>query len=331
MNYSFHSGELQVTHRRYIVSKIAFPCSLCGACYKFDQGCARGETPESRPYDCVVCHKVFPRRSLWKRHVATHEDTKPFLCRDCGRGFNRKEHLSRHLLSHVSVRPFNCEGCGKFFNRKEHLTRHQMSNPACLDPNVDPLRPYCCPTCGQGFVRKEHLLRHLKRAHDVDPDPNDGEPKPFSCPICQKTFTRREHLRRHQAIHEREAKEGTTHSIKSEPMDDVSPPPSPIEIKLPPAPVKCEICSKIFTRRSHLLRHMKRIHGKSLSGQMHKCEDCNKEFGRRYHLDRHRRIHTIAPEYECVTCSEKFDQSELLDKHMSAAHGNTAIDNYLWM
>lgn len=322
------SGELQVIHRRYIVSKIAFPCSLCGACFKFDQGCARGSTPEARPYDCAVCHKVFPRRSSWKRHQATHEDTKPYLCRECGKGFNRKEHLVRHLLSHTSARPYNCEGCGKLFTRKEHLTRHHVSSPSCLDPNFNPLRPFCCSTCGQGFVRKEHLLRHSKRAHDVDAPVNEAEPKPFSCTICQKTFTRREHLRRHQAIHEREGI--TIVPVKAEVVDDeISPPSSPGDDKKSTS-ATCEVCSKNFSRRSHLLRHMKRIHGTTLTGQVYRCEECNKEFGRRYHLERHRRTHD-KPEYECVSCGEKFDQSELLDKHMTTVHGNTVIDNYLWM
>lgn len=316
------SGELQVTHRRYIVSKAAFPCSLCGACFKFDQGCERGEAPDSGPYDCVVCHKIFPKRSAWKKHQATHEDIKPFLCRDCGKGFNRQDQLSRHLISHSTVRPYNCEGCGKAYARKEHLNRHHFSSPTCLDPNVDPVRPFSCPSCGQGFVRKEHLVRHSKRAHDIEL--SDNEPKPFSCQICSKTFTRREHLRRHKLVHAKEEK-----TVKTEPEDDSSPPPSPEEKKVQ-SPVKCEICQKSFSRRSHVLRHMKRIHNTTISGEVHRCNVCNKQFGRKYHLERHMLCHAKL-EYECVTCGEKFEQSELLDKHMTTVHGNAAVDNFLWI
>uniref|UniRef100_A0A1B6GVN6 Protein krueppel n=1 Tax=Cuerna arida TaxID=1464854 RepID=A0A1B6GVN6_9HEMI len=318
------TGELQVTHRRYIVSKGAFPCSLCGACFRFDQGCERGEVPDSGPYDCVVCHKVFPKRSAWKKHQATHEDVKPFLCRECGKGFNRQEHLSRHLLSHTATRPFMCEGCGKSYARKEHLNRHQFSSPSCADPNVDPVRPFTCPTCNHGFVRKEHLVRHCKRAHDVEL--NDNEPKPFTCQICSKTFTRREHLRRHKIVH---AKDDKSSTVKTEPEDEISPPPSPDD-KKPLEPVKCEICFKTFSRRSHVLRHMKRIHNTTISGEIHRCNVCNKQFGRKYHLERHQLCHA-KPEYECVTCGEKFDQSDLLDKHMTTVHGNAAVDSYLWM
>lgn len=320
------SGELTVTHRRYIVSKAGFPCSLCGACFKFDQGMERGEAPDSGPFSCMFCSKVFPKRSSWKKHLTTHEDLKPFLCRECGKGFNRQEHLSRHLLSHASSRPHQCS-CGKSYVRKEHLQRHQSTSPTCIDVTE---RPFSCPTCKQGFVRREHLVRHSKKAHDIELPDDEPKPGQFNCPVCAKTFTRREHLRRHRLIHKRE--DGKT--VKTDPEDEVTPPPSPEEtspaVKKVHTPVKCEICAKTFSRRSHVLRHMKRIHNTTISGEVHRCNVCNKQFGRKYHLERHQLCH-VKPEYECVTCGEKFDQSDLLDLHMTNVHGNAAVDNYLWM
>lgn len=210
--YTFIDGTgereriVTVTHRRYIINKGAFPCSLCGECFEFDQGKGRDDFAEEKTklYDCLTCGKVFPRRSSWKRHQSTHEDVKPFVCRLCNKGFNRKEHLTRHLLSHGSIRPYNCSNCGKQFVRKEHLTRHQICNVACAVPADNVLRPFSCDVCAQGFVRKEHLFRHRKRAHDLDPPEGESEPKPFTCNVCTKTFTRREHLKRHQLIHQRD-------------------------------------------------------------------------------------------------------------------------------
>lgn len=206
---------VKVTHRRYIINKGAFPCSLCGECFEFDQGKRRDDFSEekSKLYDCLTCGKVFPRRSSWKRHQSTHEDVKPFVCRMCNKGFNRKEHLSRHLLSHGSVRPYSCNVCSKQFVRKEHLTRHQLCNPACAVPVDNVLRPFGCDVCSQGFVRKEHLIRHRKRAHDLDPPEGEAEPKPFTCNVCTKTFTRREHLKRHQLIHQRDFSNSSLSSL----------------------------------------------------------------------------------------------------------------------
>lgn len=132
----------------------------------------------------------------------------------------------------------------------------------------------------------------------------------------------------------------------------------------------CNVCFKNFSRRSHLLRHMKRIHsmqlppssrrkpqqqvtpqpksgdenGNSLTDpapvapppeQTYKCQLCGKVFSRRSHLERHEKnIHQLDKEanqpYECVTCGETFIQSKLLDKHMQV-HGNTVPENYVWM
>lgn len=136
----------------------------------------------------------------------------------------------------------------------------------------------------------------------------------------------------------------------------------------------CNVCFKNFSRRSHLLRHMKRIHsmqlppssrrrsqqqvqaqptpktggdenGNSLtdsaiaqqtaSEPTFKCQLCGKLFSRRSHLERHEKnVHQLNKEanqpYECVTCGETFIQSKLLDKHMQV-HGNTVPENYVWM
>ncbi|KAI5701749.1 hypothetical protein M8J75_012913 [Diaphorina citri] len=204
-------GMINVTHRRYIVAKNAFPCSLCGECFEFDQGKSRlsDSDEKNKLYDCHVCGKVFPRRGSWRRHLSTHENIKPYVCRVCWTGFNLKDHLREHLSTHGTSRPFSCDSCKKQFVRNEHLARHKLCSPSCSGELASPLfgidvvRPFQCDVCNQGFVRKEHLVRHRKRAHDLDP-PEGAEAKPFSCSVCGKTFTRREHLRRHQQIHARE-------------------------------------------------------------------------------------------------------------------------------
>lgn len=345
-------ATVRVVHRRYVVSKLAFPCSLCGECFKFDQGYERGSTPEIRPYDCFTCGKVFPRRSSWKRHQATHEDVKPYQCRVCSKGFNRKEHLSRHLLLHATVKPYSCEKCGKLFTRSEHLNRHLQNSPMCWDASNESqlaARPFSCQTCGQSFMSKEHLLRHMKRAHDIDPPEGEAQPRPHTCPICNKTFTRREHLRRHQLIHQKEmsmecqqAEEvQCSPQIDAVPMSEDNPTPSPPnspEERKPeervkkPTVVTCHICSKGFSRRSHLSRHLRQVHKvcpEGSSEEVHRCHECGKDFGRRYHLERHQKIH-LNTTYECVTCGEKFTESEALDKHMTV-HGNTVLEDFLWM
>ncbi|XP_050534088.1 gastrula zinc finger protein XlCGF57.1-like isoform X2 [Daktulosphaira vitifoliae] len=379
-----------VTHRRYIINKGAFPCSLCGECYEFDQGiCRDEEEPQPPPeiesqqrlFVCPTCGKSFPRRSSWKRHQMTHEDVKPFVCRICTSGFNRKEHLMRHMLSHSTIRPFPCEKCGKRFIRKEHLARHLMCIPSCHSSSDMP-RPFCCDICKQRFVRKEHLFRHRKRAHEHALTlENPLEEKPFSCWLCGKCFTRHEHLRKHLDMHNGITPSSSTallpevtlSEIKVEEPDikvenpsdseegsDVLPPVSVLELseqhteQVKPKPsTLCTICKKTFSRRSHLLRHLKRIHkvepvlarrrvnrsgdenGNSIEETKFECSTCGKNFSRQAHLERHEKnLHgverTMPAPYECVTCGQAFFDSNLLNQHMET-HGNTVTDNFVWM
>lgn len=364
---------VRVVHRRYVVSKLAFPCSLCGECFKFDQGYERGGTPDSKSYDCNTCGKVFPKRIYWKLHQATHEDVKPFLCRMCGKGFDRKDNLTRHLYTHGTPRPYACGKCSSAFTRREHLLRHMEASPACgvtdagdaTPPPPPPPKQFVCTQCEMTFGRREHLTRHMKRAHNIDLL-EEADLRKFPCEICHKAFTRREHLRRHQQIHQKEnpaalfmevqATEGVAEVASEDNMQTPSPPHSPsggggggesnkmaVDERVissggggggsgkKPIIVNCHICSKGFSRRSHLSRHLKQVHKTQpeASDETHKCEECGKEFGRRYHLERHAKIHQVM-RYECVTCGQSFTESEALDKHM-IVHGNTVMQDFLWM
>ncbi|XP_049783468.1 zinc finger protein 257-like isoform X1 [Schistocerca cancellata] len=226
-----HGSNSMVTHRRYIISKAAFSCSLCGQCYKLAEALSgdttdnNGAGVEFRTFACSICGKVFPRRSSLKRHLSLHGDVKPFPCHLCGRAFNRKEHLSRHTLSHTGGRPYNCDICSKPFTRKEHLARHRnITHFSELHPNkifvtagsstenikkesedsrID--QPYKCNFCGQCFSEDEHLIKHQENEHWQVTASSMKETilRPYICTVCHKRFTRKEHLVRHHKIHEK--------------------------------------------------------------------------------------------------------------------------------
>lgn len=234
-------GKFSVIHRRYIVAKNAFPCSLCGRCFLFNQGRPRdgvpfvdadivqadqdsnGESPADGLYPCPQCGKLFPRRTSLKRHQLIHFEGKKFVCKICGKAFNRNEHLTRHIFSHTGGRPFQCDLCSKVFTRKEHLIRHRQSHDVSAVVKEEPEdasssygindfsdnsdKPFVCDICHSSYARREHMTKHKKVAHGIDADP-ESEPKPYCCNHCFKTFTRKEHLTRHKKIHLREAFSG---------------------------------------------------------------------------------------------------------------------------
>lgn len=237
-------GKFSVIHRRYIVAKGAFPCSLCGRCFLFNQGRPREGIPYADAdiapgdqdsntedfdsnsdglYPCKQCGKLFPRRTSLKRHEQIHFEGKRYLCKTCGKAFNRNEHLTRHMLSHTGGRPYQCDLCSKEFTRKEHLSRHRqnhdtsgvvkeemeenLGNYGFSDFEPNDSKPFVCDVCHSSYARREHMTKHKKLAHGIDADP-ELEPKPYCCNHCLKTFTRKEHLTRHKKIHTREAFSG---------------------------------------------------------------------------------------------------------------------------
>ncbi|XP_063229666.1 zinc finger protein 271-like isoform X2 [Bacillus rossius redtenbacheri] len=229
-----------VTHRRYIVNKAAFPCSLCNKCFSITQGYQRDGVPDTTEnderssgdegtpgihfYTCHLCWKVFPKRSALQKHQLLHVDAQSNTCPLCGKAFGRKEHLSRHMISHTGGRPYTCELCSKPFVRKEHLDRHRLS----------------------------HCKMLLEQGVALAPQPGQTDELPaaehsFTCDVCLQTFPSSEQLVQHTCV------QNTFHPG----MNSVHNTYLPGTNILLPKLHSCSVCSKLFTRKEHLVRHLK--------------------------------------------------------------------------
>jgi len=324
---------------------------------------------------------------------------RPFGCDVCNQGFVRKEHLIRHRKrahdldppeGETEPKPFTCTICTKTFTRREHLKRHQLIHQ----------REFTSSALGNMTMAASARLFANTNCKD-DSFPSEISIFPTSQILPEITLSEiatGESMENNDVNHMNKANgdsamaaddNGMSHygmmNDEDAEMEDDS------EEPLPPIPVLemnanavnvqptvvdisksntfCNVCFKNFSRRSHLLRHMKRIHsmqlppsnrrksqqvqlatksgdenGNSLTDSgtvgaapdpVYKCKLCAKVFSRKSHLERHEKnIHQLDKEanqpYECVTCGEIFNKSKLLDKHMQV-HGNTVPENYIWM
>ena len=84
------------------------------------------------------------------------------------------------------------------------------------------------------------------------------------------------------------------------------------------AHIICELCSKTFSRSSHLISHVKTIH----KGQKdYKCDNCEKQYSSPQGLHLHiESFHGGKRDKECNVCKKSFYVQSELDKHIQKAH-----------
>ena len=79
----------------------------------------------------------------------------------------------------------------------------------------------------------------------------------------------------------------------------------------------CEVCNKMFSKRSNYTRHIK-IH---LSIRRYPCSSCDKSFCSQQNLTIHNRVHTGEHPYECVLCTKSFAVQQNLSIHLRSHTG----------
>lgn len=242
-------------------------------------------------YNCTVCTLSFTDRSSLNLHrKAIHH--QQFECYVCKISFNRKSSLITHSRKHTNIKPFRCKYCSLSFITTKELLKHAIFHTGDTRNQ--------CRQCKLVLSSQERLEKH-KKTHAISAN--------FQCHMCgandfESKKTLSAHTRLHTKVCDKKRKRSSLTDVNKDKADQT---------------FDCEICKKRFSRKSNFMAHVKRhysnqtVHAKV---KTHLCCICGKLFSYKTHLIRHLYIHNGERPYKCEYCGSDFTQRGGLMKHI---------------
>ncbi|XP_048480111.1 zinc finger protein 62 homolog isoform X2 [Plutella xylostella] len=164
-------------------------------------------------------------------------------------------------------------------------------------------RVYKCETCIIAFSKKELFDKHMEL--------HDKQRGPFMCRFCELRFTLRSACEEHVNSHYRH------YTCRFCAYRHHSESQMQWHIRRYHKAHECRECNIKFTRYYTYNKHLKRVHGEVIQ-----CDFCSKIFTAKEALKRHiTNIHQgLAPVYECNVCEKKYKSKVNFKNHTKAAH-----------
>ncbi|KAG0416296.1 hypothetical protein HPB47_006512 [Ixodes persulcatus] len=248
----------------------------------------------------------------------------------------RKHFEERDLAYPVckTVRSFKCDICQEKYTTPGNLRKHKKIH--------DTTQKYKCPQCPKEFTNNNYMLKHIKRVHTRD--------FKYGCSYCPKRFQEQKRFQQHMVLmHAGELTPDdydlmtlvkklqcgqcsfTTYSTKSFRQHEVT--------HTGKYPYTCSECSKGFTFRFELAKHVRCIHNaqsfrcnrckRTFTAEevykVHKehhdrglgmtCPECGNMYETQGHYEQHMQAHSKELPYECVVCKKRFALTRSLNLH----------------
>ena len=206
-----------------------------------------------RSLNCHVCTKTFKNKSMYERHIKSHEKEKTFKCSDCKKVFTSKTSFQVHQKLHSDTRTYSCPHCSKDFKGKKSLIEHVSAKHSME-------KKYACCQCPESFVS-----RHLKNVHERS---HTGE-RGFICDQCGENFATSQGLSHHKSKHTGDYQYRCRACDKG--FNNYKLMEEHFHIHTGSKPYECNKCDKSFANRGSLWIHMKQ-HEKL---KPYVCNQCN--------------------------------------------------------
>ncbi|KAK1151864.1 hypothetical protein AOXY_G32229 [Acipenser oxyrinchus oxyrinchus] len=234
-----------------------------------DSSAFRTSGDPAQPYACEFCRKKFRTGQECRVHRRIHTGERPYRCSFCGLRFIQSGHLRGHLRVHG--KRYQCDKCKKVCATLGELFKHKRMHRK-VGPQGGEAETEATAGGGKGV-----------------PDGGQGEHRLYECETCKKSFSLASHLQRHSRSHA-----GQT-------------------------AFTCSECGLVFGSARSLKMHWHKHRSFNLT-----CKFCSKAFSQRGSLIRHVRIHTGEKPFPCRQCGEFFQRWDSRKMHQLKCTGSKA-------